>query len=244
MEIEPPAYAVNARVASRSAAAVLAVDLGEVHLSRVTQVVVGWFRAAFQQSLVIADLTERGLASSAAPNRRLFAEVAVRLHWLSSLSTEDRKIAVDTMLNHERKTTLSTLKHLFDMGLRADFDPTEMNEFGLEFIDSGSLREQAKNFTEAARSMGAKNAAIFGIWRQESAFAHASGSLAGQLAPAVGNTRMGSGQQPVTDPDLEAHRIIQMLIVTVVGRLLAEEGVPTHLANAPAAAFIVVSGKL
>lgn len=54
----------------------LAADLSGIPLTRVTQFALGWMRAAFDQSRVIATLTKSGVAAAASPNRRPFAEIA------------------------------------------------------------------------------------------------------------------------------------------------------------------------
>jgi hypothetical protein len=76
----------------------LALDLSNIPLARDSQFIVGWMRAAFDQSRVIAKLTADGLAHAAAPNRRAFSEIAFRLLWLRSLDEKNRAPALDTMI--------------------------------------------------------------------------------------------------------------------------------------------------
>lgn len=229
----------NADYARRSAEAVLAVDLGDVPLNRVTQISVGWLRAAFEQSRVIACLTVAGMSSSAAPARRLYAELCIRTHWLHSLPKEDRAGAVDAMLDHERNNTVRTFDHLREMGWDGDVDLTEMNEFVLNVTDNGRVRNQAQKFAAAAHATDVKNTGLFRAWREESSYAHASGYLAGAFAPMV-NNRLGTGAPPVLDPDLEAHRMVQLFIVIVAYRLLVDEGTSESAATRALDAFLAV----
>ena len=69
----------NANFALSATKRALDADLSGIPITRVTQFVIGWMQAAFDQSRVIATLTERGLAAAASPNRRSFAEISVRL---------------------------------------------------------------------------------------------------------------------------------------------------------------------
>lgn len=236
---ERPAHIVNAEWVRRSAEAVLAVDLSKVPVTRVTQFIVGWFRAAFHQSVVIADLTTREMAPAAAPNRRLFAELGVRIHWLHDLAREDRPGAVDAMLDWERKNTEKTFKHMQDMGWDSDVDFTEMREFVLNTIENGEIRNEAEKFAAAAHATKVKNAGLFRAWREESSYAHATGYLAGSYAPADG-TPWESAVPPVADSDLEAHRFTQVFIVTLVYWMLVEEGAEKAVAERIIDAFFSV----
>src|SRR5690554_5068875 len=127
---ERPPHIVNAEHALRSANAVLAVGLSQVPLSHVNQFAVGWMRAAFEQSRIIANLTSSGFGYAAAPNRRAFWEIALRLLWLADKPQEEREAAADTMLQLSRDTEVTTDKHmremdldyLVGMGAIADFD--------------------------------------------------------------------------------------------------------------------------
>lgn len=240
--LERPAYLANADAIRRSAEAVLAVDMSDLVLrGRVPQVVVGLCRAAFAQSKVIAALTASGMASSAAPNRRLVLETAIRLHWLSDLSREDRRRAVDAMLAKDRKDTNSTLAYLSKVGHEADFDPTMMNEFDLDAPETGSVQEQARKLDAAVRSTSVEAWSIYAMWREESKYAHASGTLAGKYAPTFDDAHMNSGEPDPMDPGLEAHPLIQELIVMTTGRLLADEGESEEVAGRLAAAFIAAT---
>lgn len=233
---ELPLHLVNADYVKRSADAVLGVDPSTVPLTTVSQFAVGWMRAAFEQSRVIADLTASGMAQRAAPNRRLFWELALRLLWLSDIPHSDRAGVADTMLALGRSTETTTNKHMQDMGLESDIDVAEMEKVVLSETDDARLRQQAKNLTAAAKSTSTNSAAIYRLWREDSTWAHATGFLAGHYAPA-GDQTIRDGLPPAVDGDLEAHRLVTSLIVLTAGYLLTEEGVPSDIATAPFVAF-------
>ena len=141
---------INAAIVQRTARAVLAVDMSDVVLHDfVPQVAVGLCRAAAAQSVVVATLTRAGQASSAAPNRRLVLESAIRLIWLSGLSKADRHIAASVMLESDRKDTNETLDYLEGQGQEAPFDPTDMNAFELHAPTKGLLQEQVRKLRAA-----------------------------------------------------------------------------------------------
>ncbi|WP_193596380.1 hypothetical protein [Microbacterium sp. YJN-G] len=238
---ERPARIVNADFVARSADAVLAVDLGDVEFrSRTDQVVVGLCRAAFTQSKVIAALAKADMLSAAAPNRRLVLEIALRLHWLQGLSAEDRHKAVDTMLAKDRQDTNRLLAYLRDAGHKADFDPTEMDAFELDDETKGSIHQQSTRLNAAVDSNEVKPWSIYSMWLGETQFSHASGNLAGKYAPTLDNLHMSSGVPEPMDPDLEAHRLLQLHIVMMTGYLLTDEGLPEEFAGRIAAAFFAV----
>ncbi len=221
---------VNGDYALRSAKAMLGLDLREVALTRVTQFTVGWFRAAFDQSLLISDLTMRGRGPAAAPNRRLFMELAVRLHWLHDLPKGDRPGAVDAALDWERKNREKTFDHMRQMGWESDVDLTEMREFVLNVTENGKVKDQAEKFAAAAYATEVKSAGLYRAWREESSYAHATGFLAGSYAPAEKNRWLGTDRPPVADPDLETHRLTQLFVVVMTCSLLRDEGVPEEVA--------------
>jgi hypothetical protein len=237
---ELPTVMINGDYAARSARAMLSLDLSAVPLTRVTQFVVGWFRAAFDQSLLIADLSMRGRASAAAPNRRLFAELAVRLHWLHDLSRSDRPGAIDAALDWERKNQEKTFDHMRKMGWESEVDLTDMREFVLNVTDNGEVRNQAEKFAAAAYATDVKNAGLYRAWREESSYAHATGFLAGSYAPAEHDTWLDTGEPPVADPDLEAHRLTQLFVLTMTHRLLIQDGAPEEVASRMFDAFMSV----
>ena len=234
-----PAYLVNARYANESADRVLGVDLSGVPLSRTNQFIVGWLRAFFEQSRVIATLTAANMAPAAAPNRRMFTEIALRLHWLHDLAPEDRAGAADAMLEHEREQTVKTFEHMRVMGWESAVDLTDMNAFVLDETKNGRIKDQARKIAAAAHSTDVKNAGLFRAWREESSYAHASGYLAGAYAPAS-NNKLGGGTPPVTDSDLEAHRLVTLFVVTLAHQLLRENETAEPVAMSFVNAFFEV----
>lgn len=241
MRRERPARIVNAEFVLRSADAVLGVDLSDVRFrSRTDQVVVGLCRAAFAQSKVIAALAKADMLSAAAPNRRLVLEIALRLHWLQGLSAEERRKAVDTMLAKDRQDTNRLLAYLRDAGHEADFDPTEMDAFELDDEAKGAIHQQSTRLNAAVDSSEVTPWSIYSMWLGETQFSHASGNLAGKYAPTLDNFHMSSGVPEPMDPDLEAHRLLQVHIVVMTSYLLTSEGLPEAFAGRIAAAFFAV----
>ncbi|MDK1359645.1 hypothetical protein QNO00_05115 [Arthrobacter sp. zg-Y1219] len=234
---ERPAHLVSADIVLRSADAVLSVDLSEVPLSHVNQFAVGWMRAAFEQSRVIAKLTKMGMGHSAAPNRRAFWELAVRLLWFADMAQSEREKAADTMLDQGRSTEKTTHNHMQAMGVPSNIDIAAMEEFVLAPSKEKAMQQQAKDLTAAVNAMEQNLGAIYRLWREDSTWTHASGFLAGRYAPAESDDKIGVGAPPAVDRDLEAHRIASMAIVVSAGYILAEEGVPSDLASAAAVAF-------
>lgn len=231
----------NSERSVRAANAVLGVDMDSVTVSRVSQFALGWMRAAFEQSRIIANLTSSGMGHAAAPNRRTFWEIALRIVWLANMPQSEREGAADAMLDHHRSTAASTSKHMNGLGFETDIDVVEMNDFPLNVPDDKVLREQAKNLAKAIHDDAAAHdkvnmAFVYRLWREDSMYAHASGFLAGFYAPAHLET-VGTGTPPTIDPDLEAHRLVAMLIVFTASHLLVDEGVPRDLAIAPVVAF-------
>lgn len=232
------AHLENATIVRRAAEAILAVDLSDVVLrDRVPQVVVGLCRAAAAQSRVIAVLTAADQSSSAAPNRRLFLEVAIRLIWMSGLSRADRRQAADTMLEKDRKDTNATLDYLKNLGYEVDFDPTEMDEFELDAPTKGALQEQVRKLDAAVRGTASEPWSLYAMWREETKFAHPSGAVAGHYAPTIDNVHLSSGQPDPMDPDLEAHQLTQCLIVVATEKILSDEGFAPDVASRITAAL-------
>lgn len=237
-ERERPASIVNSEHIGRSADAVLNVHFDDVVLrNRTVQVVVGLARAAFAQSKVISALTNGGLLSAAAPNRRLFIEIALRLHWLQGLSSDERRRAVDTMLDKDRHDTNRILDYLRDAEHEADFDPAEMNAFELDNEAKGAIHQQATRLSAAVNASEVKPWSTYSMWLEETKFAHASGTLAGSYAPTHDDRHMSSGRPDPTDPDLEGHRLIQAQIAMTAGFILGDEGMPEDVASRIATAF-------
>lgn len=238
---ERPARIVNAEFVVRSADAVLGVDLSDVEFrSRADQVVVGLCRAAFAQSKVIAALAKADLLSAAAPNRRLVLEIALRLHWLQGLSLEERRKAVDTMLAKDRQDSNRLLAYLRDAGHTSDFDPTEMDSFELDDETKGAIHQQSTRLNVAVDSSEVKPWSIYSMWLGETQFSHASGNLAGKYAPTLDDLHMSIGAPDPMDPDLEAHRLLQVHIVMMTGSLLTDAGLPKEFAGRIAAAFFAI----
>lgn len=233
-----PLRLLNADAVNRSADAVLGVDLSDHQFrNRVAQVAVGLCRAAFAQSKVIATLARADYLSTAAPNRRLVLEISLRLHWLEGLSRDDRTRAVDTMLAKDRADTNKMLDYLRDAGHEADFDPTEMDAFELDDAAKGVIHQQATKLRAAADSGVVQPWSTYSMWLAETQLSHASGNLAGKYAPTHDDLHMSSGATDPMDPDLEAHRLIQTIIVTTTCRILVDEGFPEATAHRMASAF-------
>ena len=75
------------------------------------------------------------------------------------------------------------------------------------------------------------------MWREETKHAHPSGALAGQYAPTRDNSHLQSGQPEPMDPDLEAHQLIQCLIVAATQQILKDEGLAPDVASRLTNAF-------
>lgn len=233
-----PDYPENVVIVDRTAAAILDVDMRDLALAdRVPQIVVGLCRAAAAQSRVIAALSSVGLSSAAAPNRRLFLEVAIRLIWMASLSREDRRQATDIMLEADRRDTMATLDYLNGLGHEVDFDPSEMNSFELQAPTKGALQEQTRKLAAAVRQGDAEPWALYAMWREETKNSHPSGTIAGQYAPTFDGTHLSSGHPDPMDPDLEAHRLTQVLIVRATEQILSDEGYEPAVASRIVDAF-------
>lgn len=231
-------HLMNAAIVKRTARAVLAVDMSDVVLSDfVPQVVVGICRAAAAQSIAVATLTLEGQASSAGPNRRLVLESAIRLIWLSGLSKADRHAAASVMLESDRKETNETLDYLEGQGQPAPFDPTEMNTFELDAPTKGRLQEQTRKLRAAVTGSESEPWSLYAMWREETKFAHPSGTLAGQYAPTHDQTHIHTGTPDPMDPDLEAHQLIQCLIVATTQQILKDEGFKPDVASRITTAF-------
>lgn len=233
-----PLRVLNAESVLRSAEAVLRTDLDDHEMrSRVAQVAVGLCRAAFAQSKVVATLAKADLLPAASPNSRLVLEVALRLHWLEGLTDEDRSLAVDTMLAKDRDDTTKALDYLRGVGHTANFDPTEMNAFELRDVAKGALHQQVTRLRAAADSSETQPWSLYSMWLAETQSAHASGSLAGKYSPTYDNVHLSNGEPGPIDPDLEAHRLVQVHIVMTTCRILRSEGFPEEIADRIALAF-------
>lgn len=236
-EDEDPDGQTPAGYTLRAANAVLTVDLAEVPVTRVSQFVVGWLRAAFEQSRIIAMLTASGLGHAAAPNRRAFWEVTIRLLWLRDIPQPDRASAADTMLDHERKTEIKTDEYMRTNGLRSDIDVAEMEAFVLN-VTKDKLRSEATNLTHAVKGTDTNLWMVYRLWREDSTWTHATGFLAGSYAPAKNDDTMGIGRPPHIDANLEAHNAAAAIMSATVADLLLDEGTPSDRATAPMLAYL------
>lgn len=234
---ERPEYLASADYALRAANAVLAVDLGEVPVTRVSQFAVGWLRAAFEQSRIIAMLTASGMAHAAAPNRRTFWELTIRLLWLGDMPQSDRAAAADTMLDHARRNETKTDEYMRTNGFPSDIDVAEMEAFVLNISEDKLLKTQATNLTHAVQGTSMNLWMVYRLWREDSTWTHATGFLAGKYAPTNDDDTMGKGKPPHIDRDLEAHRYAAMVLVATVVDILKEEGAPIEIASAPVMAY-------
>jgi hypothetical protein len=165
----PPEYPTSADYTLRAANAVLAVNLSEVPVTRVSQFAVGWLRAAFEQSRVIATLTASELSHAAAPNRRAFWELVIRMLWLEDMPQADRAKAADTMLDHDRTNESKTDKYMRENGLPSDIDVAEMKAFFLDVSEDKLIKDGAKLLTEAVKGSGRN------LWMVYRAFADERG---------------------------------------------------------------------
>lgn len=201
----------------------LALDLSDIPLSRENQFIVGWMRAAYDQSRVIARLTADGLAHAAAPNRRAFSEIAFRLLWLRSLDGKKRAPALDTMIANEKRLTTGFYDTLKEMGYEHDIDLSEMEKVVAEVIDDKDLFQQIKVVKEAAKAapitMG-----LYSAWREETQYTHATAHLAVAYAPEEPADRLGRDEPPLQHGDLETHHMVCLLVAMLTVDLLKDAG--------------------
>jgi hypothetical protein len=230
---ELPESIRNANYALAATKRTLAADLSGIPLTRVTQFALGWMRAALDQSRVIATLTKEGLAGAASPNRRSFAEIAVRLQWLQMTKQSDRASALDAMLEHERELTEKNQLHLRDMGYASDRDLSKMRDLVLESA-GGALKDQARRFLAAAQSNESLSVGLYAAWREETQYTHATGAMAVAYAPAKGDDPFPY----VVDPDLTSHVYALFLVLTLTFHLLVEEGVARESAMVVVDSFL------
>lgn len=213
----------NAEMMRSRADSLLSIGFEDIELTRLNQIVLGLFRAAFAQSKVIGEMALQGMYSATGPNRRLFAEIAIRLHWLWHIDVKDRPGVVDAMLDDSKENTTRTYEHVKEEDWGSYVDLDDMDSFPLRPAQ-GVLKDQARKFAAAALAGGAKNVPLYAMWREESNLAHASAPLAGAYAPAVNDSILGRGTPDSFDEELEAHQLIAMLIMSSVLGILKEEG--------------------
>jgi hypothetical protein len=237
---ELPQHLASADYTLRAANAVLALDLGSVPVTRVSQFAVGWLRAAFEQSRVIATLTASEMGHAAAPNRRAFWELTIRMLWLGDLSQADRAKAADTMLDHDRTNETKTDAYMRENNLPSNIDVAEMETFILDVSEDQLFKKRAKVLTEAVKG-GDNLWIIYRLWRDDSKWSHATGFLAGSYAPTGDEGTMGSANPPHIDRELEAHRLAAMVLTATVAGILKGEGASDELAVAPMAAYFAAN---
>jgi hypothetical protein len=205
----------------------LALDLSHIPLTRTIQFYIGWMRAAFDQSRVIATLAAGDLDQAAAPNRRAFSEIAFRLLWLRSLDAQSRAKVLDQMIAREKQLTTGFYDTLTEMGIDHGVDLSAMEQVVAEVIDDKALRQQVKAITDAAKAAPI-TAGLYSAWREESQYTHATAHLAVAYAPEEPAGSLGRGVPPLHHADLSAHHMICLLVGTLTAELLKEEGVANH----------------
>lgn len=215
---------------------VLAFDFAGVPVTRVTQFVIGWICAAFEQSRAIAALKRAGLAHAGAPNRRSFAEILVRFQWLYSMDASNRLGALDAMIEDEKRLERNFYGHLAEMGYDSDVDLSDMEAVITEPIADPQIAAQARRFLDAAKATEGAAIGLYYAWRAETQCMHATAALAAAYAPA-GTSGDVRTQPPVVDPDLETHRMATMLAISLAYGLLVDEGVAPESAKKLVAAF-------
>ncbi len=230
---ERPEVEQNCDFILGAAKRILAVDIQIFPVDRVTQSILGWLRAIFDQSRAIATLTKVGLAAETSPNRRTVYETVVRLQWLHSMQQEDRAEAIDAMLENERNLTEKSYRHMSNMGIELEPDLSHMQAVILN-VNSKKLREQARNFVATATSVGWQSGGLYKAWHAETQFAHATVTMAVSYAPVKG----GTGFPPVHDENLRMHLYMLWLAFFLAYQLLVQEGIPEDDAEAIVDAFL------
>lgn len=203
----------------------LALDLSYIPAAYDSQFIIGWMRAAYEQSKVIATLTSQGLAHAAAPNRRAFVEIAFRLLWLRTLDVEQRGPVLEGFVVREKNLTTGFYDTLKEMGYEHDVDLTAMDEVVAEMLEDKDLRQQVKAVTDAAKAAPI-TLGLFTAWREETQYTHATGHLAVAYAPKTDDDRVGRDVPPTQHGDLDTHHMVTLLVGTLVAELLKEAGLP------------------
>lgn len=201
----------------------LALDLSYIPAAYDSQFIIGWMRAAYEQSKVIATLTTQGLAHAAAPNRRAFVEIAFRLLWLRTLDVEQRGPVLEGFVVREKNLTTGFYDTLKEMGYEHDVDLTAMDEVVAEMLEDKDLRQQVKAVTDAAKAAPI-TLGLFTAWREETQYTHATGHLAVAYAPKTDDDRVGRDLPPTQHGDLDTHHMVTLLVGTLVAELLKEAG--------------------
>lgn len=201
----------------------LALDLSYIPAAYDSQFIIGWMRAAYEQSKVIATLTTQGLAHAAAPNRRAFVEIAFRLLWLRTLDVEQRGPVLEGFVVREKNLTTGFYDTLKEMGYEHDVDLTAMDEVVAEILEDKDLRQQVKAVTDAAKAAPI-TLGLFTAWREETQYTHATGHLAVAYAPKTDDDRVGRDLPHTQHGDLDTHHMVTLLVGTLVAELLKEAG--------------------
>lgn len=201
----------------------LALDLSFIPASYDSQFIIGWMRAAYEQSKVIATLTAQGLVHAAAPNRRAFVEIAFRLLWLRTLDAEQRGPAVEAIVANEKRLTKNFFKTAKAMGYEYEFDLSAMDGVVAEMTADKSLNEQVQVLTKAAKATPI-TLGLFSAWREETQYTHATGHLAVAYAPKTDDDRVGRDKPPTQHGDLDTHHMVTFLVGTLVAELLKDAG--------------------
>lgn len=201
----------------------LALDLSYIPAAYDSQFIIGWMRAAYEQSKVIATLTTQGLAHAAAPNRRAFVEIAFRLLWLRTLDVEQRGPVLEGFVVREKNLTTGFYDTLKEMGYEHDIDLSAMDEVVAEMLEDKDLRQQVKAVTDAAKAAPI-TLGLFTAWREETQYTHATGHLAVAYAPKTDDDRVGQDVPPTQHGDLDTHHMVTLLVGTLVAELLKEAG--------------------
>lgn len=201
----------------------LALDLSYIPAAYDSQFIIGWMRAAYEQSKVIATLTAQGLAHAAAPNRRAFVEIAFRLLWLRTLDVEKRGPVLEAMVANEKRLTKNFFKTAKEMGYEYEFDLSAMDEVVAEMTADKMLNEQVQVLTKAAKATPI-TLGLFTAWREETQYTHATGHLAVAYAPKTENDRVGRDEPPIQHGDLDTHHMVTFLVGTLVAELLKDAG--------------------
>lgn len=203
----------------RMAHAVLEVSYEVLHPTPVSQLAVGWLRAAHDQIAAIADLTMRGRRSATGPNARAVAELAIRIMWLHQL--EDRDAAMPALIEHERNLAERHVTHSAGMGLTVDIDPL-YGDLDIDQLGSTdpTLGSQIRGVVDAAKA--AEHAVgIYQLWRAATQYSHATTRFAGMWAP----THSGRFVPSESSPDWSGSlHLLSVLISTLTSRILIDEG--------------------
>lgn len=216
-----PVREVRASQMKEAAARVLALGFGDVQASRPRQVAIGWLRAAMAEADAIVRLTQSGYGYAAAPNRRSFFEIALRLQWLEGL--DDRDGAIDSMLEEEQRQARAHTGHLAEMGMSSLPDFSDLEAVVIEATRDKSVAAQAKQFTAAAKAIESSALGLFRAWREETQYTHATVKLGLSYAPAQ-DGRFIDGTPQIMDPDFDTLLTVAIFAVAMSGRVLLDEG--------------------